>query len=241
MGARELISIDEARKRVLAEVRPLPIEHLEPSLGRVLAEPAVAGEDLPPFDASAMDGFAVPSSEPGTLRIEGESRAGAPSPSPLAPGTACRISTGAVVPAGTFAVVPVEATEQRDGEVSVPATEEGANVRRAGEDVHAGETVIEAGTELGPAEVAVLASLGKPAVACARVPLVAIVVTGDELVEPGADLGPGQIRNSNLYALKAQTERAGARVRLGERVARRLRRDEGHARGGAPARPTSCA
>ena len=218
MGARELISIDEARKRVLAEVRPLPIEHLEPSLGRVLAEPAVADEDLPPFDASAMDGFAVPSGEPGTLRIEGESRAGAPSPSPLAPGTACRISTGAVVPAGTFAVVPVEATEQRDGEVSVPATEEGANVRRAGEDVHAGETVIEAGTELGPAEVAVLASLGKPAVACARVPLVAIVVTGDELVEPGADLGPGQIRNSNLYALSAQTERAGARVHLGEQV-----------------------
>jgi molybdopterin molybdotransferase len=218
MGARELISIDEARERVLAEVRPLATERVEPALGRVLAEPAVADEDLPPFDASAMDGFAVPSGEAGTLRIEGESRAGAPSPSPLAAGTACRISTGGVVPEGTFAVVPVEATEQQGGEVTVPAADEGANVRRAGEDVRAGETVIEAGTELGPAEVAVLASLGKPEVACARVPLVAIVVTGDELVEPGTELGPGQIRNSNQYALSAQAERAGARVAARERV-----------------------
>jgi molybdopterin molybdotransferase len=123
-----------------------------------------------------------------------------------------------VVPEGTFAVVPVEATEQHDDEVSVPATEEGANVRRAGEDVRAGEAVIESGTELGPAEVAVLASLGRPAVSCARVPLVAVVVTGDELVEPGADLGPGQIRNSNMYALAALAERAGAQVPIRERV-----------------------
>jgi molybdopterin molybdotransferase len=218
MGARELISIDEARERVLAEARALPAESVAPSLGRVLAEPAVADEDLPPFDASAMDGFAVPSGEPATLRIEGESRAGAPSRPPLSPGTACRISTGAVVPDGTFSVVPVEATEQSGDEVTVPATNEGANVRRAGEDVRAGETVIEAGTELGPAEMAVLASLGKAEVACARVPRVAIVVTGDELVEPGTELGPGQIRNSNLYALAAQAERAGAQVAARERV-----------------------
>ena len=219
MGAPpQLISIDEARERVLAEVRPLPTERIPPSLGRVLAEPAVAEEDLPPFDASAMDGFAVPSGEPGTLRVEGESRAGAPSSAPLAAGTACRISTGAVVPEGTHAVVPVEATEERDGDVVVPANAAGANVRRAGEDVRAGETVIDAGTELGPPEIAVLASLGKPSVSCARVPLVAIVATGDELVEPGVDLAPGQIRNSNLPALAAQTERAGASVRLREQV-----------------------
>src|SRR5215211_5893906 len=98
MGAPELISIDEARTRVLAAVEPLGSERVPPALGRVLAEPAVAREDLPPFDASAMDGFAVSSGDSGTLRIEGESRAGAPSPSPLAAGTACRISTGAVVP-----------------------------------------------------------------------------------------------------------------------------------------------
>ena len=117
----------------------------------MLAEPAVAEEDLPPFDASAMDGFAVPSGEPGTLRVEGESRAGAPSSAPLAPGTACRISTGAVVPEGTHAVVPVEATEERDGEVIVPASAAGANVRRAGEDVRAGETVIDGRHRARPA------------------------------------------------------------------------------------------
>jgi molybdopterin molybdotransferase len=140
MGAPDLISIDEARQRVLTAVRPLPAEDVElPSaLGRVLAADAVADGDLPPFDASAMDGFAVPSGDAGPLRIEAESRAGAPSTAPLAPGTACQISTGAVVPAGTHAVVPVERTEERDGEVVVPATEAGANVRRAGEDVRAG-------------------------------------------------------------------------------------------------------
>ena len=219
MGAPHLISIDEARERVLAEVRPLDTEHVPPALGRVLAESAVAREDLPPFDASAMDGFAVPAGEAGSLRIAGESRAGAPSSSPLAPGTACRISTGAVVPEGTHAVVPVEMTEERNGEVVAPATEAGANIRRAGEDVHAGETVIAAGTELGPAEVAVLASLGMPAVLCACVPRLAIVATGDELVEPGIELAPGQIRNSNMYALAAQADRAGAQVVMREQAA----------------------
>jgi len=219
VGAPQLISIDEARERVLAEVRPLDTERVPPALGRILAEPAVAREDLPPFDASAMDGFAVPAGEASVLRIEGESRAGAPSSSPLAPGTACRISTGAVIPEGTHAVVPIERTEERDGGVVVPATETGANIRRAGEDVRAGETVIAAGSEIGPAEVAVLASLGMPAVLCARVPRLAIVATGDELVEPGVDLAPGQIRNSNVYGLAAQADRARATVVMREQVA----------------------
>jgi len=212
VSAPELIPIDEARSRVLAAVRPLPAEQvaLEAALGRVLAAPAVAGESLPPFDASAMDGFAVPDGQPATLRIAGESRAGAPATAPLAPGTACRISTGAVVPEGTHAVVPVERTEERDGQVAVPETAGGANIRRAGEDVTAGETVIDAGAEIGPAEVAVLASLGVPDVTCARRPRLAVLATGDELVEPGEPLGPGQIRNSNAYALTAQAARAGA-------------------------------
>jgi molybdopterin molybdotransferase len=218
MGPPDLISIDEARERVLAAVRPLESERVAPALGRVLAEPAVAQEDLPPFDASAMDGFAVPGGEAATLRIEGESRAGAPSQSALVAGTACRISTGAVVPEGTHAVVPVERTEERDGEVAVPATEPGANIRRAGEDVRAGETVIAGGSEINPAEVAVLASLGMREVLCARLPLLAIAATGDELVEPGAELAPGQIRNSNVYALAAQAERAGAKVVMREHV-----------------------
>jgi molybdopterin molybdotransferase len=199
---------------VLAEVEPLGSEDVElaVSLERVLAAPAVAEEDLPPFDASAMDGFAVPGGEAGTLRIEGESRAGAPAASVLAAGTACRISTGAVVPEGTHAVIPVEATEERDGQVAVPASGAGANIRRAGEDVHAGETVIAAGTAIGAAELAVLASLGIATVPCSKRPRLAMLATGDELVEPDAALAPGQIRNSNAYGVAAQARQAGAEV-----------------------------
>ena len=214
MGARELISIDEARERVLAAVRPLGREDVElaATLERVLAVPALAEEDLPPFDASAMDGFAVPDGKAGTFHIEGESRAGAPASSSIAPGTACRISTGAVVPEGTHAVVPVEATEERDGAVVVPASNAGANIRRAGEDVRAGETVLAAGTEIGAAELAVLASLGVATVTCAQRPRLAMLATGDELVEPNAALAPGQIRNSNAYGVAAQARQAGAEV-----------------------------
>ena len=214
MAAPELISIDEARRRVLAEVQPLQPEPVElvSALGRVLAADAVADHDLPPFDASAMDGFAVPGAEPATLLIEGESRAGAPASAPLASGQACRISTGAVVPDGTHAVVPVEATEERDGHVTVPETAAGDNVRRAGEDVRANETVLAAGTEVGPAELAVLVSLGATSAACASRPRLAMLATGDELVEPGAELRLGQIRNSNAYGVAAQALRAGAEV-----------------------------
>ena len=131
---RELISVDEARGRVLAAARPLAPESvpLRAVLGRVLAEDVASDEDLPPFDASAMDGFALPSTEAGELTVAGESRAGAPARAAIGPGEAVAISTGAMVPDGAAAVVPVERTEAVDGRVRVPELAEGANIRRAG-------------------------------------------------------------------------------------------------------------
>jgi molybdopterin molybdotransferase len=222
-GMPDLISIAEARERVLAAARPLPAEDvpLDQALGRVLAENARAEENLPPFDSSAMDGYALKAGPAGELPVVGESRAGTPSERPLTAGEAMRISTGAAVPEGADAVVPVERVEVGDGVVRVPETHPGDHIRRAGEDAREGEPVIAAGTELDPAGVAVLAALGNASVRCGAMPRVAVLVTGDELVEPGQPLGPGQIRDSNAYALAAQATRAGARV-----ILRRVVRDD---------------
>jgi molybdopterin molybdotransferase len=208
----ELISIDDARRRVLAAVSPLPAEPvpLDGALGRALAEDVRSTVDVPPFDSSAMDGFAVVAGPAGELPVVDESRAGHPAQTAVEPGTSVRISTGAQVPPGADAVVPVERTEERDGVVSVPDTDPGANVRRAGEDMRAGQAVLSAGTVLGPAEVAVLASLGHAEAPCAARPRVVLLMTGDELVEPGRPLAPGQIWSSNGYALAGQVARCGA-------------------------------
>jgi molybdopterin molybdotransferase len=210
----DLIPIAEARRRVLEAVEPLPAERvpLEAAMGRVLAEEVRSTIDVPPFDNSAMDGFAVVSGPAAELRVVGESRAGHPSPVAVEEGTAVRISTGAPVPAGADAVVPVERTEAVDGAVRVPVTDRGANVRRAGEDVRAGTAVLAPGSALGPAEVGVLASLGRAEARCAARPRVVLVITGDELVEPGEPLVPGQIWSSNGYALAGQVERAGGEL-----------------------------
>ena len=161
-----------------------------------------------------MDGYAVVAGPPAELTVTADSRAGRPAGRDLAPGEAIEISTGAQVPAGPdVAVVPVERTEPvRDGTVRVPETEPGANVRRAGEDARAGATVVPARSVLGPAELAVSASLGLTSVRCGARPRVAVLVTGDELVRPGQPLGPGQIRDSNAVALAAQAAAAGAEV-----------------------------
>jgi molybdopterin molybdotransferase len=211
----ELISIDEGRARVLDAVQPLDIQDaaLTDALDRVVARDIASPRDVPPFDNSAMDGFAVRAGPAAELEVVGESRAGRPSPAEVGQGEAIRISTGAAIPAGATAVVPVERARALDdsGErVWVDAAEEDANVRRAGEDVRAGDVVLRKGTVLGPAELGVAASIGCDALPCARRPRVAVLVTGDELAEPGDPLGPGFIYSSNAFALGASVERSRA-------------------------------
>lgn len=209
-----LLSIAEARSRVLAEVTPLRPEDvpLAAALDRVLAEDVVAASPVPPFDNSAMDGFAVAAGPAGRrLRIAGESRAGAPATAPPGEGEALRISTGAMVPPGTEAVVPVEHVREEAGAIVVERdVAPGRHVRRAGEDVAAGATVLRAGARLGAAELGVAAVTGRATLRCALRPRVAIVATGDELVPPGEPLGPGQIHESNATALAALAARCGA-------------------------------
>jgi molybdopterin molybdotransferase len=143
-----LITVDEARERVLAAVRALPPERvaLDDAIGRVLAEDVVSELTLPPFDSSAMDGFAVVAGPAGELPVVGESQAGRPFDGELRAGQSVRISTGAVIPAGADAVVPIERVELDGSAIRVPATEPGAHVRRAGDDLRQGDVVIPAGT-----------------------------------------------------------------------------------------------
>jgi molybdopterin molybdotransferase len=210
------LSIDEARAKVLAAVRPLPAQDvaLADALGRVLAEDVVAARDVPSFDNSAMDGFAVRSGPAGrTLRIVGESRAGAPSPVAVGDGEAVRISTGAALPDGADAVLQVELVAVEGDDVTLgDAVDPRRNVRPAGDDVHEGQTVLPAGTRLGAAEIGIAVIAGRATVRCARLPRVTVLATGDELVAPGGPLGPGQLHNSNGLTLAALASQAGARV-----------------------------
>ena len=216
----EPVPIETARDMVLAAVRPLGGEDvaLGAARGRILAESVTSPADVPPFASSAMDGFAIPPGASGELTIAGESRAGHPFAGAVEPGTAVRISTGAVVPDGTGAVVQVELVEEGDGVVSVPAREDGTNVRGAGEDIRAGDAVLAPGSVLGPAALGVLASIGHTTVRCARAPRVALLATGDELTAPGSPLPPGGIYSSNGPALAALVQDAGGQVVLAEDV-----------------------
>ncbi|HEU0316908.1 MAG TPA: gephyrin-like molybdotransferase Glp [Solirubrobacteraceae bacterium] len=221
----ERISIEDARRAVREEVRPVGSEPvgLVEALGRVLAEDASAPNDVPPFASSSMDGFALRAADtaqaPVSLPIIGEARAGAGSDVRVQAGTAIRISTGAPIPAGADAIIRQELTRVDDGVVVVEeAVGVGNDIRRAGEDIPAGTLILSAGTLLGPAEIGVLASVNIPRPAVARRPRIALVSTGDELVEPGRDLGPGEIRDSNVPTLTAAARAAGAEVISSRRV-----------------------
>ncbi|HEY7537160.1 MAG TPA: gephyrin-like molybdotransferase Glp [Gaiellaceae bacterium] len=212
----DLLSVDEALRLVLTRVQPLDAADvaLEESAGRVLAGDARSAVDLPPFPSSAMDGFALRAADtPGTLPIVARIAAGRPATRSLAPGEAMAIATGGVVPAGADSVVPIEDVEEGADSVVVPtATESGANIRPRGGDLRAGETVVEAGTRLGPAQVGALAAAGVARVRCHRAPRAVVVVTGTELCAPGDPLGPGEIYDANGYILATQLASAGAEV-----------------------------
>ncbi len=216
-----MIPVEEALEIVLREAPALPAEDvpLEEAVGRVLAEEVVSDTDLPPFDRAAMDGFALRAVDvagaPSALEVVGEVRAGQWPDLTVGPGQAVRIMTGAPVPPGADAVQQVEKTQPLDEfRVTIrSAVAQGANVAPRGSEVTAGDVVLTGGRWIDPAAIAVLASAGKARVRVARRPRLALLVTGDEIVEVEANPGPGQIRNSNGPAVAAQARLAGADVR----------------------------
>ena len=220
--APELIEIEAARQLVLERAAPLELEEvpLAEALGRVLASDVESSDSVPGFVNSAMDGFALLAADtegaeeaPAMLRITDESRAGTPAQARLGPGEAIRIATGAMLPDGADSVVRVEDTSSEDSEVEVRVTvPEGANVRHAGEDIGAGEVVLRRGALLGPAELGVLAAVGRARAPCTRRPRTVVLTTGDELHDPDEVLRPGGVRNANAFTLSALAERAGAEV-----------------------------
>jgi molybdopterin molybdotransferase len=213
----EPISVEEAQRLVLEHVKPLEAERvpIERGFGRVLAEPVAAASDLPPFASSAMDGYAVRSSDtvpaPAILALVGRIAAGSPAERPLDAGEAMAISTGGAVPMGADAVVQLERAREDDGRVELDApVAPGTNVRDRGGDVRAGTTVLDRGALLGTAQVGALAAAGISEVRCTKRPRVGILVTGSELRAPGEPLGPGEIYESNGLMLAAQLTSAGA-------------------------------
>jgi len=214
----DLLSIAEAQQLVLERAEPLPAENvaLEGAARRVLAEPARAEIDLPPFPSSAMDGYAVRADEtPGRLRIEARIAAGNPATAALESGQAMGIATGGVVPDGADAVIPIEYVVEHGNEIEIgSAVERGDNVRPRGGDIRAGEVVVEAGSVLTPARLGALAAAGIQQVRCARRPRAAVLPTGTELRRPGEPLAAGEIYEANGLILSAQLEAAGAVVEL---------------------------
>lgn len=203
---------------VLEHSQALGVEHvaLADAFGRVLAEDLVADAPLPPFPSSAVDGYAVRAADAGkTLHVLGESSAGRPFDGRVEPGTAARILTGGALPDGADVVVMVEDVQLVGETVTVPGgLKAGVNFHQVGADVRAGDLVLEAGYRLGAAEIGIAAATGHARLPVGRRPRVALMSTGDELVEVGEKPGPGQIQDSNRWALLAALREAGAEVHL---------------------------
>lgn len=213
-----MLQVEDAQQRVMAEITPGPAEAvpLADALGRVLREDVAAAYDMPPADNSAMDGFAVRAADiaqvPATLRVTGDIPAGHPTSAVVEPGTAMRIMTGAFVPAGADTVVQVELTS---GDVTIlKSLAAGTNIRRRGEDMRAGDVVLRRGVVIGPAEMALLAAVQKTTVQAGRRPEVAILSTGDELVDVDQPLTAGKIVNTNAWLLSSLVREAGAIPRM---------------------------
>jgi molybdopterin molybdotransferase len=214
-----MISVEEARNRILADLRPTPAEivALADAWGRVTAAPVIARLTQPPADVSAMDGYAVRASDvaatPVRLKVIGEVAAGRPFAAVVGPGEAARIFTGGVVPDGADAVVVQELTT-RDGdgvEVQKPSAK-GRNVRPKGLDFKIGDALFASGHRLTARDLALAAGMNHPLVPVYRRPKIALFATGDELVPPGTEPGPGQIVYSNGYSLAALAREQGASV-----------------------------
>lgn len=221
-----MLSVDKARERILAHFQPVAKETcpLDRAAGRVLAEAVTAASDLPLFDNSSVDGFAVQAAESAqgrSLRVVADLRAGGCSDVPLQAGQAARIMTGAALPPGADAVVMVEDTDFNDRRAGAPAPETvtvhrkprpGENVRRRGDDLRRGEKVLQAGTRLRAQEIGLLAMLGEAQVTIHRRPRLALLSSGDELTPPGAPLAPGKIYDANTHILSAQAQASGVEV-----------------------------
>ena len=214
-----MLSVSEALAAVLQQVKTLPVEEAALAalpLGRVLAETVGSDIDSPPYTKSMMDGYAVRATDgPVTLRIVEEVAAGQMPTKFVQAGEATHITTGAPIPNGADAVVMIEQTQPISPDeirILVPVIA-GKNILERGTEMKEGEIVLQAGCVLGPQEFGLLATVGRVAVAVVSKPRVAILTTGDEIVEPSRKPGPGQIRNSNGSMLLAQSERAGATPR----------------------------
>jgi molybdopterin molybdotransferase len=220
-SGEQMIEVEEAQRRVLAEVPVFGVEEvaLVDALGRVLREDVAAPDDVPQRDNSAMDGYAVRAEDvakaPVSLRVIEDLPAGTVATQRVVAGTAIRIMTGALLPEGADAVVQVELTDAGSEIVQVhEAVPRGANVRRRGEDMHRGDVVLRDGTPIRAGELGVLASVQQRVVRVGRRPEIAIFSTGDEVIDVDAPRALGKVVNSNAYALAALVREAGAIPRV---------------------------